>query len=51
MRADMKETEQSKAAVSVICIGQAVVDCITRGVEGDPRVRQRFRSSASDRRW
>ena len=36
MRADMKETEQSKAAVSVICIGQAVVDCITRGVEGDP---------------
>ena len=36
MRAGGKETEQIKAAVSVVCIGQAVVDCITRGVEGDP---------------
>lgn len=36
MRTGEKETEQSKTAVSVVCIGQAVVDCITRGVEGDP---------------
>ena len=36
MRTDVEETKQSKAAVSVVCIGQAVVDCITRGVEGDP---------------
>ena len=36
MRTDEKGTEDKKAAVSVVCIGQAVVDCITRGVEGDP---------------
>ena len=36
MRTDLKGTEDKKAAVSVVCIGQAVVDCITRGVEGDP---------------
>ena len=29
-----RETKESTAAV--VCIGQAVVDCITRGVEGDP---------------
>ena len=32
---DMKN-ENGRVPVSVVCIGQAVVDCITRGVEGDP---------------
>ena len=30
------KNENGRAPVSVVCIGQAVVDCITRGVEGDP---------------
>ena len=32
---DIKK-ENGITPVSVVCIGQAVVDCITRGVEGDP---------------
>ena len=30
------ENKNCSTTVSVVCIGQAVVDCITRGVEGDP---------------
>lgn len=34
---DMNSEEKAKETnASVVCIGQAVVDCITRGVEGDP---------------
>ena len=31
-----RENKNGRAPVSIVCIGQAVVDCITRGVEGDP---------------
>ncbi len=38
MHTDEREIENKngRAPVSIVCIGQAVVDCITRGVEGDP---------------
>lgn len=33
---DNRETEAKETEAAVVCIGQAVVDCITRGVAGDP---------------